>query len=279
MKDHNLPKSCRSDRVRHGREYRHQSGICGADTRIVVHTNSGGIYVKTSDRPQAYITARDRSVRWLFAGRWQQREFTVDHLEKGNVITCDINFPILEWHVGLVIPWCVTELIVPAYCSLDLVTGNGTIVLDGFAGDVVAETTAGDIVGRGLRGSLNANTERGAIKVTGQFCSLSARSGAGDISVDVSAGSEVKNAWSLNSQKGNLTVRIPMALSAILDADAGRGESRFEYRGQKRIAPVHAFREQINAGTETIFLRSSDYSIRIGHTEAKLAAGPDLVES
>lgn len=210
------------------------------------------------------------------------KDLRVTARQNGDAVSVRIERPHVRFMIG--VQWRETriEVRVPRQSRLDVHTGDGACEIDGVRGDVSLEsgdgsinaedvsghmrfhTSDGAIRGHGLEGDLVAETSDGRIEVFGTFGRLELSSSDGRIVAGAGPGSRVEGPWDLHTGDGRITLRIPDALAATLDARTGDGRvtlrSNEPLRGEvgSRMARV-----DLKGGGESIRLRSGDGSIRV----------------
>jgi DUF4097 and DUF4098 domain-containing protein YvlB len=103
-------------------------------------------------------------------------------------------------------------------------TGDGSIHARDLEGDVELSTGDGGIDATGIQAALRARTNDGRLNVDGRFNRLELRSGDGSVTATVREGSRMEGDWSLSSNDGSITLRLPEPFPAELDARTGDGE-------------------------------------------------------
>lgn len=108
--------------------------------------------------------------------------------------------------------------------TLRVSTGDGAIDVRDLEGEVELSTGDGRIDATGIQAALRAKTNDGQVNVDGRFNRLELRSGDGSVTATVREGSRMEGDWSLSSNDGTITLRLPAAFPAELDARTGDGE-------------------------------------------------------
>lgn len=103
-------------------------------------------------------------------------------------------------------------------------TGDGAIDVRDLEGQVELSTGDGRIDATEMQAGLRAKTNDGQVNVDGRFTRLELRSGDGSVTATVREGSRMEGDWSLSSNDGSITLRLPAAFPAELDARTGDGE-------------------------------------------------------
>jgi DUF4097 and DUF4098 domain-containing protein YvlB len=145
-------------------------------------------------------------------------------------------------------------------------TGDGAVEVDRVDGDVRVRTGDGPILVRESNGTVDVNSGDGTIEVSARLESLRVHSGDGAVHVDVADGSVVKTDWSLTTGDGRMSLRLPAALNAQLEADSGDGRITADWVNDARRdddRDSDSFRGRLGNGGSVIRLRSGDGSIDI----------------
>jgi hypothetical protein len=150
---------------------------------------------------------------------------------------------------------------------ITLRTADGPINTDRLTGTVVIDTGDGPVVARDTRGTLDLNTGDGAIDVSGRLETLRARTGDGPVRVDVQDGSVMKGEWAVESGDGAMTVRLPGAFNAEVDAFSGDGRITIDGIGNATSSddddrPAQ-IRTRLGSGGATLRLRTGDGPITV----------------
>ncbi len=148
-----------------------------------------------------------------------------------------------------------------------LETSDGAVRAHGLKGDITVATRDGRVILDDLDGSLRVRTSDGRLTTAGRFDALDVRSSDGRLDVHARKGSKVKLPWSLESRDGAVSLRIPVDLSALLDARTRDGALRVNLpipaRGRERNALVG----HLNDGGPPLRIRTQDGSITLGLSE------------
>jgi hypothetical protein len=144
---------------------------------------------------------------------------------------------------------------------------DGAVRAHGLRGAVTVATRDGRVILDDLDGSLHVRCGDGRLTAGGRFDALDVGSTDGRLDVEARRGSKVKEAWSLESRDGAVSLRIPVDLSALLDARTRDGALRVNLPipagGRERNAIVG----HLNDGGPALRLRTQDGSITLGLSE------------
>jgi DUF4097 and DUF4098 domain-containing protein YvlB len=145
-----------------------------------------------------------------------------------------------------------------------LSTGDGAIDVRDLEGDVDLSTGDGRIDAIGMQAALRAKTNDGRLNVDGRFHRLELRSGDGSVTAIVREGSRMEGDWRLSSQDGGITLRLPEAFPAELDAQTGDGRVTLDFP-VKVSGTLSRSRIQgtLQEGGQRLELRTADGSIHV----------------
>jgi DUF4097 and DUF4098 domain-containing protein YvlB len=116
-----------------------------------------------------------------------------------------------------------------------------------------------------VNGALDLDTRDGSIVAAGSFTALRAHSGDGSVRIRAERGSAAKDDWDISTGDGSVTVELPEAFDAELDATTGDGRVSVS----SSIMPEHQERSKRSArgrlgdGGRTLRVRSGDGSITL----------------
>jgi hypothetical protein len=146
-------------------------------------------------------------------------------------------------------------------------TTDGAVRAHGLVGDVMVVTQDGRVILDELDGTLRVRTGDGRLTTAGRFDAVDVRSSDGRLDVQARKGSKLRVPWSLESRDGAVSLRIPIDLSALLDARTRDGALRVNLPipvdGRERNTLVG----QLNDGGPPLRLRTQDGSITLGLSE------------
>ena len=164
----------------------------------------------------------------------------------------------------------------PRGLRLALETGNGAIDVSGTGTDVSASSGNGQVRVAGASGAVNANSGNGEVTVNGAGGPVKANTGNGTVHAYTSVGPvtattgngdidvrmqtlTAPRAMDFSTGNGSVTVTVPAAFAAILDADTGHGriESDFPLTISGHLDPSHV-RAAINGGGPTLHLSTGN---------------------
>ena len=152
----------------------------------------------------------------------------------------------------------------PVNGQIRLETGDGAIRTHGLSGNLWLSTGDGSVLAEGLDGTLRARSGDGRLTVSGRFDRLDIGTGDGRIDATARKGSQVGEAWNVESGDGSLTLRIPRDLKAFLDASTRDGRIHVDLpisvRGDLSQRELSG---ELNGGGRALRLRTADGPITL----------------
>jgi hypothetical protein len=145
-------------------------------------------------------------------------------------------------------------------------SGDGSIRARHVEGSLRVRTGDGSIAITDGAGEVEANSGDGSIELGGRFDAVNVRTGDGSVRLEVIAGSSLKNDWSVDTGDGSISLQLPGALDAEIDAHTGDGGvnatgiSGIPERSEDERGTLRA---RVGKGGRTLRLRSGDGSINI----------------
>ena len=147
---------------------------------------------------------------------------------------------------------------------VELRSGDGSIRGHSLGGDVSAHTGDGSIKLDGVNGTLNADTGDGSITVAGTLTIVRARSGDGNVTIQAGHGSVPSGDWDITTGDGSVTLEVPDAFGAELDAHTGDGSIRMHDLTLSNVTGEigkRTVRGRLGAGGHAVRVRTGDGSI------------------
>ena len=153
---------------------------------------------------------------------------------------------------------------------LELRTGDGSIRATDVGGELIMDTGDGSVTVEGARGRLTLDTGDGGVNVTGRLTAVKLHTGDGSIVYRADAGSEMSDDWDITTGDGGVTLYLPQAFGAEIDAHTGDGSIRNELeisgaqeRDSDRDEERRTLRGRLGSGGKQIKIRTGDGSIRL----------------
>jgi DUF4097 and DUF4098 domain-containing protein YvlB len=144
-------------------------------------------------------------------------------------------------------------------------SGDGRIDVRDLRGEVVVQTGDGSIRVEDVTGIVDAQSGDGSIRVNGTLTRVRARSGDGSVVVRAETGSVAQDDWSITTGDGSVTVELPTAFNAELDAHSGDGRVRVADASLalQRRDDRSTVRGRLGQGGRDLRVRTGDGSITI----------------
>jgi hypothetical protein len=250
---------------------------------IVLKTFDGAIRVQSWDKPEVLVTIERQA-----GDEESLKSIEVKSDQQGNKITVEVVKPehtstiAIGMHIGRSAALIVSvprEADVNARSGdgavavenvagrLDVNTGDGAVTVSGSTGDMVVHTGDGAVSLQGVRGQVDLSTGDGGVKMDGVLQRVKARTGDGAIAIRAGEGSAATSDWDIETGDGAVTVELPAAFSAELDARSNDGRvsiNGFDLSGATREREDQEVRGRIGAGGSRLTIRTGDGGIRVG---------------
>jgi DUF4097 and DUF4098 domain-containing protein YvlB len=149
--------------------------------------------------------------------------------------------------------------------STSVDTGDGSIRLERVEGDLRLRTGDGSVNVTAARGKVEVETGDGSVQVSGVLTELRARTGDGSVNVTADPGSAMQADWQIETGDGAVSLRLPAAFDADVDASSGDGGVHVD--GIPSAADRDArnsVRGRLGRGGRTLRVQSGDGPIDVG---------------
>ncbi len=154
---------------------------------------------------------------------------------------------------------------------LELRTGDGSIRAIDIAGQLTLATGDGSVTLEEVAGELDVDTGDGSVSVAGSPSALKLHTGDGSITVRASAGTAMKEDWSMTTGDGGIALFLPPGFGAELDAHTGDGSIRSELQmsgdgggdGEDGEKSRRTLKGKIGNGGRLLRIRTGDGAIRL----------------
>ena len=149
---------------------------------------------------------------------------------------------------------------------LELKTGDGSIRATDIGGQLTLATGDGSVTLDDVAGDLDVDTGDGSVSVAGKLTAVKLHTGDGSITFRASAGTTMKDDWSMTTGDGGVVVYLPSDFGAELDAHTGDGSIRNDLEfssdgdGDRERRTLKG---KLGAGGKTLRIRTGDGSIRL----------------
>ena len=246
--------------------------------QLVLVTFDGSIDVRSWDRDEVAVTIERRAADVETARRLQ-----VEATQDGDRIRVEVKTPEQFTGIGSS-PSASLKVSLPRSSDvearsgdgsiriedvsgrLSLRTGDGSITAQAVSGDLSAHTGDGSVTLDAIKGRVKVHTGDGSVTVGGIIEGLAATTGDGSVAVHARPGSVASDDWEITTGDGAVTLELPNAFAAELDADTGDG--RISVDGlQLAITDQSSERDRLRGrlgnGGRMVRVRSGDGSIRL----------------
>jgi hypothetical protein len=263
----------------------HQEQRFPAASTVELHltTFNGAIEVRAWDRPEIVIDVEKRAEDKTAVDR-----IKVNVERNGDRVTLeavdpDAHHPSLGLFVNSRVRFVAS---VPKQTNLVIQTSDGAVSVERVSGRIDLRTSDGGVRAVDTEGTLNANTSDGTIeldnvsgqidvqtsdgslRISGAPTALHARTDDGAVVLRVRAGATVAEDWLVSTEDGSVSVELPAALDAELDADPGddghvrnRLTTLTNVTGGTHDEPH--LRGRLGAGGHRVTIRTSDGTITL----------------
>jgi Putative adhesin len=248
---------------------------------VVLRTFDGSISVQPWDEPEVLVTIERQA-----GDEASLESIQVNAQQDGNRISVEVVKP--EGREGFTIGYMgrSANLIVslPREADLEARSGDGSITIESVTGRIHLNTGDGSVKGRALagdlsvrtgdgsvslddvRGRLELTTGDGGVQVSGELQRLNAHTGDGSVTVRAARGSTTAEDWEITTGDGGVTLELPDAFGAELDARTGDGRISVDglgLSGQLNPDEKDHLKARIGSGGKRLVIRTGDGPIRL----------------
>jgi hypothetical protein len=256
--------------------------VSGTPT-LSLNTFDGSLEVRSWDRDEVLIEIEKRGPDKAHADAIQVRTE-----QSGNTITVEVKRPDgrQQPFTFNVSPSARIVASVPRHCNLvarsddggirvervtgriELRTGDGGVRGVDLSGTLVVHTGDGSLRFEDVEGTVDLESGDGGARLTGKLQAVRLRTGDGGVTVRADEGSAMTGDWEIRTGDGGLSLELPAAFSATLDASTGDGVVRLRGFGEtdepaKDREHRSVLQRPLNAGGKVIRLRSDSGTITI----------------
>ncbi len=226
---------------------------------LSVETSDANIHVDTWD--QKTIEARVTTNRYKIGDKGIE---IIEH-QSGDSVSLELRYPrhIFSVQIG---PSSRVDVNIhmPREGRLKVHTGDGSIELSHFKGDMDLDTGDGHQDISGVDGSLQARSGDGRIRAEGRFDVLRISTGDGRVEAQAQTGSTMASGWDLHTGDGGVTLQVPENFAADVDVHSNDGHVTVDIpvavEGTLGEKNIHG---KMNGGGNLLTVRTGDGSIRI----------------
>lgn len=261
---------------------------------VILDTFDGAIELHSWDRPEVEVEVEKRAMEQALLD-----DIKIETQQKGDTITVKVTGPSREFRgvtVGVhVSPTARLRVAVPRHSNIQAHTSDGSIRAEAIDGTLAFTTSDGSVSGTRLGGTIHVRSGDGSIRldnVTGTLdlettdgsigvdarpSVLKARTGDGAIRVTIEPDTAMTDNWELTTSDGSITVTLPGAFNADLDAETSDGAVRASHPlvedeasrrgdgedGRERRESRRVLRAKMGEGGKLLRIRTGDGTIRI----------------
>jgi DUF4097 and DUF4098 domain-containing protein YvlB len=225
-----------------------------------VETSDANIHVDTWD--QKTIEAHVTSERYKIG----EHDLKIEERQSGDSVEINVHFPhdvhvftfnMHSYRVDI-------EIHMPREGRVNLRTGDGSIRLANFKGEMDLQSGDGHQDIDAVDGALRARASDGHITAAGRFDVLELSTGDGRIEARALSGSTMASSWSLRTGDGSVDLDLPANFAADIDLHTGDGHITADIpvavEGRLGEKNIHG---KINGGGHLLTVHTGDGSIRL----------------
>lgn len=228
----------------------------GPDLRV--DTTDANIHVDTWDQKTIDATINTSHYKFGPGG------LTVEEHQTGDMVEINLHFPHETQFFNFGTRRVDIEIHMPRKGRVSLHTGDGSIELSEFAGEMDLSSGDGSEEIHRVEGGLHAHTGDGHINADGKFDAVDLRTGDGNLDVRAIAGSKLAEDWTMHTGDGSVSLEIPQDLAADLHLHTGDGHIDVDLpiatEGRIRGNDI---RGKLNGGGNLISIQTGDGSINL----------------
>lgn len=189
----------------------------------------------------------------------------IEEHQTGDTVEVDVRFPhglhIMDFGNHRV----DINIRMPQKGRVNLRTGDGSIELANFGGEMELSSGDGSETLHAVDGKLHATTGDGHITAEGRFDALDLKTGDGHLDIRAAAGSTIADEWTMRTGDGNVNLELPENLAADLYLHTGDGhiDVNVPMTTEGRIKQ-NEVRGKMNGGGKLMTIHTGDGSISIG---------------
>ena len=264
-------------------------------TEIDLNTFDGAIEIHSWDKPEVEVEIEKRAMDQSLID-----QIKVEATQQGDKIVLKVTGPSRTDFGGVTIgvhisPTARLRVVVPRASNIVARSGDGSIRAEAIDGKIVLNTADGSVTATRLSGDiqvrsgdgsirldkvsgrLDLETDDGSIGFEGKPSLLRLKTGDGSVRAQIDGDTVMTDNWDLTTGDGSITLTLPSAFNAELDAETSDGsvrsshplldDERDERRGGEgsddRRERRRVMRTKMGDGGKTLRLRTGDGTIRI----------------
>lgn len=261
---------------------------------IDLDTFDGAIEIHSWDRAEVEVEIEKRAMEQSLID-----QIEVEATQQGDKIVLKVTGPRTDFGgvtIGVHIsPTARLRVVVPRASNLIARSGDGSIRAEALDGKIVLNTADGSVTGTRLSGDiqvrsgdgsirldkvsgkLDLETDDGSIGFDGNPSVLHLKTGDGSVRARIDVDTVMTDNWDLTTGDGSITLTLPSAFNAELDAETSDGsvrtshplleDDRDERRrgedGDERRERRRSLRTRMGDGGKALRVRTGDGTIRI----------------
>jgi DUF4097 and DUF4098 domain-containing protein YvlB len=262
---------------------------------VELDTFDGAIEIHSWDKAEVEVEVEKRAMEQSLID-----QIKVEATQQGDKIVLKVTGPSRTEFGGLTIgvnisPSARLRVVVPRASNVVAHSGDGSIRAEALDGKIVLNTVDGSVTATRLSGDIRVRSGDGSIrldKVTGKLdletddgsigfegkpSVLHVKTGDGSIRAQIDADAVMADNWDLTTDDGSVTLTLPSAFHAELDAETsdgvvrsshplledGRDEQRRGEGSDERRERRRVLRTKMGDGGKTLKVRTGDGTIRI----------------
>jgi hypothetical protein len=189
----------------------------------------------------------------------------IEEHQSGDTVELQVRFPHdVQFGFNVLSNRVDIDIHMPKEGRIDLHTGDGSIRLANFKGEMNLQSGDGRQDIDSVEGALRAHAGDGHIQAAGRFDLLEITTGDGRIDARALPGSVMSSAWDLHAGDGTVTLQLPDNFAADVDLHTGDGhittDVPISIQGSRNNSEV---RGKLNGGGNSLTIRTGDGSIRL----------------
>ena len=262
---------------------------------IDLDTFDGAIEIHSWDKAEVEVEIEKRAMEQSLID-----QITVEATQQGDKIVLKVTGPSRTDFGGLTIgvhisPTARLRVVVPRASNIVARSGDGAIRAEALDGKIVLNTVDGSVTATRLSGDINVRSGDGSIrldKITGRIdletddgsigfegkpSILHLKTGDGSVRAQIDVETVMTDNWDVTTGDGSITLTLPSAFNAELDAETsdgavrsshpllaeGRDERRSGEGSDDRRERRRVLRAKMGAGGKSLKVRTGDGTIRI----------------
>jgi hypothetical protein len=263
--------------------------------QVELDTFDGAIEIHSWDKPEVEVEVEKRAMEQSLID-----QIKVEATQEGDKIVLRVTGPSRTEFGGVTIgvnisPTARLRVVVPRASNLVARSGDGSIRAESVDGKIMLTTADGSVTATRLSGDLQVRSGDGSIridKVTGKLdletddgsigfegkpTVLRLKTGDGSVRAQIDPDTVMSENWDLTTGDGSITLTLPTAFNAELDAETSDGTVRSshplleEQKSERRSGEDNderrerrrVMRTKMGDGGKTLRVRTGDGTIRI----------------